>query len=179
MGNKPQKENRKIESTTMVEEKKEDERLRSSSSATCSLSSSTTAPPSSPPPQVIVKPMGFVSRMAEYMVAADILITKAGPGTIAEAAALGLPTLLTSFLPGQEEGNVDFVVEKQFGQYQPDSNPDKVARTACEWLQDPDKMKEMSAHAREAGMPNAAEDIVKYIGKSVLRWKELHEEIDV
>ena len=44
------------------------------------------------------------------MQVADCLITKAGPGTIAEAAVRGLPTMLSSFLPGQEAGNVPFVV---------------------------------------------------------------------
>ena len=39
--------------------------------------------------------LGFVNNMAEYMSAADILVTKAGPGTIAEAAAVGLPIMLT------------------------------------------------------------------------------------
>ena len=110
------------------------------------------------------------------MVAADLLLTKAGPGTIAEAASLGLPVLLTSFLPGQEEGNVDFVVEKKFGLYQPDSNPKEIASTVCEWLRNQEKMEEMSHYAKKAGMPNAAENIVKCIGKSVLRWKELHED---
>eukprot|EP00971_Amphidinium_carterae_P167344 3315908-Amphidinium_carterae.1 len=66
--------------------------------------------------------------------AADILVTKAGPGTIAEAMikvlvrnmsmALeskspreccssdeALPCVLTSFVPGQEEGNVTFITE--------------------------------------------------------------------
>jgi 1,2-diacylglycerol 3-beta-galactosyltransferase len=52
-------------------------------------------------PVVLVHPLGFVNNMAEYMVAADVLVTKAGPGTIAEAAAVGLPVLLTSFLPGK------------------------------------------------------------------------------
>ncbi len=51
--------------------------------------------------QVLVHPLGFVTNMAEYMVAADVLITKAGPGTIAEAASVGLPVMLTSFLPGE------------------------------------------------------------------------------
>jgi hypothetical protein len=36
--------------------------------------------------------------MAEYMAAAELLITKAGPGTIAEAASLGLPVMLTRCL---------------------------------------------------------------------------------
>jgi 1,2-diacylglycerol 3-beta-galactosyltransferase len=48
----------------------------------------------------MVHPLGFVNNMADYMVAADILVSKAGPGTIAEAACVGLPVLLTSFLPG-------------------------------------------------------------------------------
>ena len=50
--------------------------------------------------------LGFVDNIDEYMTAADIIVTKAGPGTIAEAMIKGLPVLLTSFLPGQEEGNV-------------------------------------------------------------------------
>lgn len=44
---------------------------------------------------VTVVGLGYVTRMAEYMVAADVLVTKAGPGTIAEAAAVGLPVMLT------------------------------------------------------------------------------------
>jgi 1,2-diacylglycerol 3-beta-galactosyltransferase len=39
--------------------------------------------------------LGFIEKMPEYMVAADILVTKAGPGTIAEAASVGLPLMLT------------------------------------------------------------------------------------
>ena len=48
-----------------------------------------------------VEVRGFATEMSEYMEAADSLITKAGPGTIAEAAIRGLPTLISSFLPGQ------------------------------------------------------------------------------
>jgi 1,2-diacylglycerol 3-beta-galactosyltransferase len=39
--------------------------------------------------------LGFITNMAEYMVAADVLVSKAGPGTIAEAAAVGLPVMMT------------------------------------------------------------------------------------
>lgn len=125
---------------------------------------------------VIVTPLGFITNMAEYMVAADVLITKAGPGTIVEAASVGLPVLTTSYLPGQEEGNVDFVIEKKFGAYKSDSKPFEISKCVCEWLQDPDLMVEMSKNAQKAGKPNAAEDIARAIGTSVLRWKELHPE---
>lgn len=48
---------------------------------------------------VIVK--GFVHNVDELMTASDLLVTKAGPGTIAEAMTRGLPMILSSYLPGQ------------------------------------------------------------------------------
>lgn len=53
---------------------------------------------------------GFVRDMPRRMVAADAILTKAGPGTLSEALAAGLPILVTGFIPGQEEGNVTWVV---------------------------------------------------------------------
>jgi 1,2-diacylglycerol 3-beta-galactosyltransferase len=44
---------------------------------------------------------GFVNNVDEFMAASDCLLTKAGPGTIAESMARGLPMILSSFLPGQ------------------------------------------------------------------------------
>lgn len=123
---------------------------------------------------VSILPLGFVKNMAEYMVAADVLISKAGPGTISEAAALSLPVMLTSFLPGQEEGNVDYVVEGGFGSYIQDTDPDAVAKEVALWLNDEIKMTEMSEAAKKAGHPNAARDIVQQIGDSTLQWKSLN-----
>ena len=125
---------------------------------------------------VQVKPQGFVTNMAEYMVGADLLISKAGPGTIAEAASLGLPVLLTSYLPGQEEGNVDFVIENGFGAYVADSDPNGVAKQCSSWLRVDDALAERSRNAMEAGVPNAAEDIARHIGQSVVRWMKHNEE---
>jgi len=139
------------------------------------MSSSSSDGTVNPPQNVTVIPLGFVSNIAQYMVAADVLITKAGPGTIAEAASVGLPVLLTSFLPGQEEGNVDFVVSKGFGLFQEDKSPETVAAIVCTWLQDPAKLNDMSKKAHQAGSPRAAEDIARIIGQSVVRWKELNE----
>ena len=62
---------------------------------------------------------GFEQRMPEMMQAATILVTKAGPSTIAEAANAGLPLVLYSCLPGQEEGNVEYVVTGGLGRWAP------------------------------------------------------------
>ena len=64
---------------------------------------------------VPAKVFGFVHNMPEMMRAADVIVTKAGPGTICEALACELPLILNSFVPGQEEGNVDFVLRNDVG----------------------------------------------------------------
>lgn len=64
---------------------------------------------------------GFVDNMPELMHAADIIITKAGPGTICEALACQLPIVLSGFIPGTEEGNVTYVLEHRAGMLALDS----------------------------------------------------------
>jgi 1,2-diacylglycerol 3-beta-galactosyltransferase len=73
--------------------------------------------PVSPDVRLVVQ--GFVDNMAEWMRCADVVVSKAGPQTIAEALCSGVPLLLTSHLPGQERGNVDYVVSTGAGRYVP------------------------------------------------------------
>jgi 1,2-diacylglycerol 3-beta-galactosyltransferase len=56
---------------------------------------------------------GFVTNMEEWMGACDAIVTKAGPGTIAESLISGLPMVLNGFIPCQEAGNVPFVVDNK------------------------------------------------------------------
>jgi len=65
--------------------------------------------------EIPVKIVGFVSNMPELMQAADVAITKAGPSTIAEAINCGLPMIISSVIPGQEEGNVDYILQHNVG----------------------------------------------------------------
>ena len=51
---------------------------------------------------VPVKVLGFVDDMPNWLAATDLLISKAGPGTLAEAACAGLPVVITGHIPGQE-----------------------------------------------------------------------------
>jgi 1,2-diacylglycerol 3-beta-galactosyltransferase len=74
---------------------------------------------------------GFVDNMPALMHAADLLVTKAGPGTISEALIAGLPMILADFIPGQETGNVQFVEENGVGRYVPDA--EAIADLVQEW----------------------------------------------
>lgn len=68
---------------------------------------------------------GFVRDMPRRMAAADLLITKAGPGTLCEGLAAGLPIFISGFIPGQEEGNVRWIMDNHAGRLTP--NPDEVS----------------------------------------------------
>ena len=110
--------------------------------------------------------LGFTTAIHEWMTAADLLLTKAGPGTIAEAAALGLPVILTGYLPGQEFGNVSYVKDAGFGDFEGD--PAAVAEKAAAWLQDAAKLCTLTASARKAARPRATDDIAKDLAAMAL-----------
>mmetsp|Transcript_713 Transcript_713/g.1147 ORF Transcript_713/g.1147 Transcript_713/m.1147 type:complete len:475 (+) Transcript_713:233-1657(+) len=113
--------------------------------------------------KVFLSILGFVKNMEEWMIAADILVTKAGPGTIAEAAVCGLPCMLYDFLPGQEEGNITFVKEQGMGTYE--EVPTKAAEVVCQWLSDPAILTDLSAKAKAASNAKAAVQIAEEVSK--------------
>jgi UDP-N-acetylglucosamine:LPS N-acetylglucosamine transferase len=51
----------------------------------------------------------FTPDIADYMIAADISVGKAGPNSLFESVALNRPFVATSYLPGQEEGNLELI----------------------------------------------------------------------
>jgi UDP-N-acetylglucosamine:LPS N-acetylglucosamine transferase len=57
------------------------------------------------PQQVKLIALGYRTSLTPWLRAADIYLGKAGPSTMAEAAAAGLALLVTRSLPGQEENN--------------------------------------------------------------------------
>ena len=59
--------------------------------------------------------LGYVGNFAGWLGRADVVVTKAGPAIIAEAACCGTPLLLTSHLPGQERGNAELVLQAGAG----------------------------------------------------------------
>jgi 1,2-diacylglycerol 3-beta-galactosyltransferase len=94
---------------------------------------------------------GFVDNMADWLRCADVVVGKAGPGTIAEATCCAAPLVLTSYLPGQEEGNAEFVVRAGAGRYAPGLRD--LAAQIARLRDDPAALAVMrSASARVAGL---------------------------
>jgi 1,2-diacylglycerol 3-beta-galactosyltransferase len=108
---------------------------------------------------VPVHVLGFTPEPEHWLAAADLLLTKAGPSTLAEAACMGVPMILTGYVPGQEAGNVEWVVQSGAGAYAP--MPEQAAALAATWLSsDPELLRSMAARARALARPHAAEEIM-------------------
>jgi 1,2-diacylglycerol 3-beta-galactosyltransferase len=108
---------------------------------------------------------GFVDNMQVFMRAADLLITKAGPATITEAALVGLPMVLSGAIKYQETPNADYVVHHKAGVYAP--GPKRAARTVTNLLANGGHaLQELADGVRTLAQPDAiwkiADEIWKY-----------------
>ena len=103
--------------------------------------------------------VGFTTDMPTYMQACDVIVTKAGPGTISEAFVAGLPIILYSKIPGQENGNVDYVVQRHAGVWE--SNPQKMAALLADWIGDPEKMRKFREASKSLGRPDSSRIIAR------------------
>ncbi|MBK8020373.1 MAG: glycosyltransferase [Chloroflexi bacterium] len=111
---------------------------------------------------------GFMKDMPRLMAASSILVSKAGPATLCEACIAGLPMILFDAIPGQETGNVDYVVDNKAGVFAP--TPRNVADAAEAWLSEgPAGLKRRSENARRIAHPNAVWDIADEI------WQYAHQ----
>lgn len=104
--------------------------------------------------------LGFVDNMPDLMRAADLVVSKAGPGAIGEALATEVPILLTSYLPGQETPNVNFVSGSGLGLYTP--KPEQLLAAVQELSQSGSgRWRSMAERAAEISRPYASLDIAR------------------
>ncbi|MDO9067348.1 MAG: glycosyltransferase [Deltaproteobacteria bacterium] len=106
-------------------------------------------------------PVGFTEQMDEYMRACDILISKPGGLTTAEAMACGLPMIIVNPIPGQEDMNSDMLLEHGAGikaMHQLD-----IPHRLDEVLAAPQKLALMRRNALALGRPRAAQDVARLV----------------
>jgi len=108
-----------------------------------------------------MKILGFTDKVMELMSESDIIITKAGPGTIAEALAMNLPMIITSWLPGQEEGNVEFVKNEDVGYVSRD--PEKIAKLVEKLQKDRKEFHRLKENIKKVRNPHASFSIARFI----------------
>jgi 1,2-diacylglycerol 3-beta-galactosyltransferase len=105
--------------------------------------------------------------MPRLMSAADLLITKAGPGSLHEAFLAGLPLILVGAVPGQEEGNVRLVIEGGAGVWAP--NPAQAAAVVARWTHsESDVLQPLANRSRALARPDAAAAVADQIWQLAL-----------
>ena len=108
--------------------------------------------------------LGFTSQVHRLLAASDLVISKPGGLTTMECLALGKPMLVVAPIPGQEEHNADFLLEKGAALKAID-DPALIWRVK-RVLNEPDLLPRLAARAKALGRPYAARDILgKVLGE--------------
>jgi len=114
-----------------------------------------------------VRVLPFVDNVHEYMHAADVLLTKPGGLTTAEALVAGVPMVLFKPLPGQEERNVRYLTEKRAAVRA--KTPAELERAVRELIENPARTGKMAAAVREIARPDAAAEIAAIVRRLAAR----------
>lgn len=118
----------------------------------------------------------FVDHMHLLMKASDLIVCKAGGLIVTESLACGLPMLIIDVIPGQETGNMEFVVDRGAGSYV--QGPLETLETLYHLTQnDGALLREWSRNAELLGKPQAALDIAAMVWEAAQRGSQKVEKI--
>lgn len=112
-----------------------------------------------------VKIFGFVNNMEELMTVADLIFSKAGGLTVAECLAKGLPMIINKVIPGQEENNVNYLVNH--GAAVKTNGLTDIIKVVNNLLVAPEKIKAMQKVCQKLGQPKAAINLADFVYKKI------------
>lgn len=101
---------------------------------------------------------GFVPNVHDFMEAADVMISKAGGLSTSECLARSLPLIVYSPIPGQEERNADYLMERGAAVKAP--TMDLLEHKVRELMDDPPRVARMRESAAAIARPLAGRDVV-------------------
>lgn len=104
---------------------------------------------------------GYVNNINELMAVSDIVITKPGGVTTAEALANGIPMIIINPIPGQEANNTAYLIEK--GAAIKVDSARNIGLAVDDLLANPEKLSRLRECARQIGKPNASIDIARLL----------------
>ena len=106
-------------------------------------------------------PMGYTTTIERLMAASDLAITKPGGLTASECLAVGLPMIVVSPIPGQEERNADFLLES--GAAMKAYDEAGLAYRVQLLMSHPQRIARMRECGLAVGKPNAARSVLDTI----------------
>jgi processive 1,2-diacylglycerol beta-glucosyltransferase len=121
------------------------------------------------PPSVDARIHGFVDDVAVLMRSADVIVSKSGGLTSAEAMACGVPMIVIDPIPGQESRNADLLVEHGAG-WKAINLPHLTYKLGLV-MDDPARLRRARRAARALGRPDAARQILEAVLRDLGRTK--------
>jgi processive 1,2-diacylglycerol beta-glucosyltransferase len=106
-------------------------------------------------------PLGFTKTIERVMAASDLCITKPGGLSTSECLAMGLPMLLISPIPGQEERNAQYLLEQGAAWLAMDELA--LAWRMQQLLAEPQVLSRLRERAQALGRPQAAALVVSTV----------------
>jgi processive 1,2-diacylglycerol beta-glucosyltransferase len=106
-------------------------------------------------------PLGFTKTVERVMAASDLAITKPGGLTTSECLAIGLPMIVVSPIPGQEERNSDYLLENGAAMKACDAGALLYRVDAL--LRSPARLAAMRDASRALGRPAAAREVLETV----------------
>jgi UDP-N-acetylglucosamine--N-acetylmuramyl-(pentapeptide) pyrophosphoryl-undecaprenol N-acetylglucosamine transferase len=114
-----------------------------------------------------IRLMEFLNRMDLAYAAADVIISRAGAGTIAELCIVGKPVILVpspNVAEDHQTKNAKALVQEQACEYVADRKAvEELVDTTLSLLKDENKKKILSANIRKLALPDADEVIAKEV----------------
>jgi len=104
---------------------------------------------------------GYAENINELMSIADIIITKPGGVTTAEALSKNIPMIIVKPIPGQEASNTDYLIAK--GAALKIDKPKEINIIIEQLLDDPKKLNRIRESAAKISKPNASFDIARLV----------------
>jgi len=102
-------------------------------------------------------PVPFTDEVAQYLAMSDIIVTKPGGISTSECIAMEKPMVIINPIPGQEERNVDYLIERGI-----------ITKAHCEEslqyrevLPSSDRLKFIAEQLKNISLPNAGYDILE------------------
>lgn len=108
-----------------------------------------------------IKVLEYTNKVPELMSISSFVITKPGGLTSTESLTSHLPMVIINPIPGQEEENAEFLVEKGVAVWI--KKKDNVARALKMLYRDTQKLPLMKENAIVLAKPNSTEDICKIL----------------
>ena len=108
---------------------------------------------------------GYVNNVDVFMDAADCIITKPGGLTTSEALAKGVPMIMNNPVPGQEDRNVEFLLNA--GAAMKVSKTFPIDDAIYQMFSNKDRENTIKQSIQSLRKPNSTEDLTKFIAEII------------